>query len=60
MASSQVYENSDRKMSDFELIKKIWKFIAPYKFKLLLSLFFMAVMIVFDLILHLSFYYYYS
>ena len=50
MASSQVYENSDRKMSDFELIKKIWKFIAPYKFKLLLSLFFMAVMIVFDLI----------
>ena len=50
MASSQVYENSDRKMSDFELIKKIWKFIAPYKFKLLLSLFFMAVMILFDLI----------
>lgn len=50
MASSQVYENSDRKMSDFELIKKIWKFIAPYKFKLLLSLFFMGVIIVFDLI----------
>lgn len=50
MASSQAYENSDRKMSDFELIRKIWKFIAPYSGKLIISLLLMLVMIVFDLI----------
>lgn len=50
MAGTQTYENSDRKMSDFELIRKIWKFISPYKLKLLLSLFLMGVMIVFDLL----------
>ena len=38
MAGTQAYENSDRKMSDFELIGKIWKFISPYKWKLVLSL----------------------
>ena len=47
--TTQAFENSDRKMSDFELIRKIWKFIAPYKFKLLLSLLLMGIMIVFDL-----------
>ena len=47
--TTQAFENSDRKMSDLELITKIWKFISPYKWKLVLSLFFMGVMIVFDL-----------
>ena len=44
------YENSDRKMSDIELIKKTWKFIAPYKFQLLFALFLMVVIIGFDLL----------
>lgn len=44
------YENSDRKMSDIELIKKTWKFIAPFKFQLLFALFLMVVMIGFDLL----------
>lgn len=44
------YENSDRKMSDLELIKKTWKYIRPYRFKLLLAIFFMLLLVVFDLI----------
>ena len=50
MAGTQAYENSDRKMSDFELIGKIWKFISPYKWKLVLSLVLMGVIIAIDLI----------
>lgn len=49
MATTQAFENSDRKMSDFELIGKIWKFISPYKWKLVGALLLMGVMIVFDL-----------
>ena len=47
--NTQAFENSDRKMSDFELIRKIWKFINPYKWKLVLSLAIMGIMILFDL-----------
>lgn len=50
MAGTQAYENSDRKMSDFELITKIWKFIAPYTGKLILALILMLIMIGIDLI----------
>ena len=49
MATAQSFENSDRKMSDFELIGKIWKFIAPYKWKLILALLLMGVIILFEL-----------
>ena len=47
--TTQAFENSDRKMSDLELITKIWKFISPYKWKLVLSLILMGIMIIFDL-----------
>lgn len=47
---NQMYENSDRKMSDSELIVKTWKYLAPYKGKLMLALLLMVVMIGFELI----------
>ena len=47
--TTQAFENSDRKMSDLELITKIWKFIRPYRWKLVLSLILMGIMIIFDL-----------
>ena len=46
----QTYENSDRKMGDFELIKKTWVYIRPYKWQFVLAMFIMLIMIVSDLI----------
>lgn len=45
-----LYENSDRKMSDRELIKKTWKYIRPYRRRLLVAMIFMLLLVVFDLI----------
>ena len=47
---NQSYENSDRKMTDRELIKKTWVYIKPYKAKFLLAMFLMVLMIITDLI----------
>lgn len=47
---NQAYESSDRKMSDWELIKKTWKYIVPYKNKLILAILVMILIIVLDLI----------
>ena len=47
---NQSYENSDRKMTDRELIKKTWVYIRPYKAKFLLAMFLMVLMIITDLI----------
>ena len=48
--ATQEFENSDRKMSDLELIKKTWKYISPFKFKFILALFLMGIMILLDLV----------
>lgn len=48
--AEQIYENSDRKMSDKELIRKTWKYIRPYKFKFLLAIILMLALVVLDLI----------
>lgn len=48
--ASQKFENSDRKMSDRELIAKTWKYIKPYKFQLILAIIFMIILVVLDLI----------
>lgn len=45
-----LYENSDRKMSDRELIRKTWKYIRPYRSRLLVAMVFMLLLVVFDLI----------
>lgn len=45
-----LYENSDRKMSDRELIKKTWKYIRPYRRRSLVAMIFMLLLVVFDLI----------
>lgn len=48
--ASQKFENSDRKMSDRELIAKTWKYIKPYKFQLILAIIFMIILVVLDLV----------
>ena len=48
--ANQAYENTDRKMSDKELLIKTWKYVSPYKFKLILAMLIMVLIIIFDLI----------
>lgn len=45
-----IFENSDRKMSDLELIKKTWKFIKPFLPQLILALILMLILIAIDVI----------
>lgn len=48
--ATQTYENSDRKMTDIELIVKTWKFIKPFTPQLALALGLMLIMIAVDII----------
>lgn len=48
--AEHVYEKNDRKMSDFEIIKKTWPYIKPYVWKLVGVLTLMIFMIAFDLV----------
>ena len=45
-----IFENSDRKMSDLELIKKTWRFIKPFLPQLILALGLMLILIAVDVI----------
>ena len=47
--AEHVYEKNDRKMSDFEVIKRTWPYVKPYAWKILGVLFLMIIMIFLDL-----------
>lgn len=44
-----IYEKNDRHMTDREIIKRTWKYIKPYSWKLLIVLILMIIMIFIDL-----------
>ena len=46
---AHIYEKSDRKMSDLEIIKKTWPYVKPYAWKLVGVLLLMLLMIALDL-----------
>ena len=47
--SHHIYEKNDRHMTDREIIKRTWKYIKPYSWKLLIVLILMITMIFIDL-----------
>jgi ATP-binding cassette subfamily B protein len=49
MAEEHEYEKNDRHMSDLYILKRTWKYVAPYKWRFVFVLFLMMIMIGLDL-----------